>query len=90
MNLRNYAKGKDCQIRLPGICNHDPETVVLCHIRQAGITGAGQKAPDLQAAWGCSDCHAAVDSPQKGFKRLFLEGVMRTQYQLIKDGIVRW
>lgn len=90
MNLREYAEGKPCMIRIPDVCNHDPTTVVLCHVRMAGITGTGLKAPDLLGAWGCSECHKAVDSPQLGFRRLFLEGVMRTQYQLIKHGIVKW
>ena len=31
MNLRKLAKGRDCQVRLPGICNGNPETVVLAH-----------------------------------------------------------
>jgi hypothetical protein len=89
MNLRDYAKGKPCMIRIPGVCNQDPATVVLCHIRMAGVTGGGLKAPDFLGAWGCSDCHQAVDSPQLGFRRLFLEGVIRTQYQIIRDGLVK-
>ena len=43
-NLRKLARGRDCQVRIPNICNYNPDTVVLAHIRMAGLTGAGQKA----------------------------------------------
>lgn len=88
-DLRKLARGQECQIRLPGICNHDAATTVLCHVRQAGLTGMGQKAADLLGAWGCSDCHRAVDGDRK--HRLdFLEAVMRTQDALVRMGIVKW
>jgi hypothetical protein len=34
-NLEREAMGKECQIRLPGICNFDTATTVLCHARGA-------------------------------------------------------
>lgn len=92
MNLRDYAKGKPCLIRIPGACNHDPATTVLAHIRMPGITGGGQKAPDILGAWACESCHARVDGRVKStwtyneLSLMHLEGVMRTQYQLIKEG----
>jgi hypothetical protein len=55
----------------------------------AGITGGGMKAPDLLGAWACSRCHAAVDSG-KQFRLEHIEGIMRTQYELIKVGVVKW
>ena len=91
MNLRAYAKGKPCMIRIPGICNQNPETVVLCHLRMPGITGTAQKSPDPLGAWGCSDCHSYCESRLNDRdRRAFLEGIMRTQYQLIKDDILKW
>jgi hypothetical protein len=96
MNLRGYAEGKPCMIRLPGFCTHDPDTTVLAHERQAGITGGSQKAPDLLGAWGCHICHGIVDGKIKtdldrDFVRVcFLEAVIRTQYQLIREGLVKW
>ncbi len=80
-------------IRLPGICNHDSETVCLAHLRMAGITGAGQKSPDLLGTWACSTCAAQTEN---GYCRndqdkiAFFEGVMRTQYLLISERKVEW
>ena len=60
MNLREAAKGKQCTLRWPGVCNHDPATVVLCHIRMPG-DGIGTKPPDTCAFLGCHECHALAD-----------------------------
>lgn len=90
MNLRKEAKGRECQVRLISVCNRNPDTVVLAHVRMAGITGVGQKAPDLLGAWACSDCHTFTERNKDDHQaqRAFLEGVIRTQYQLIKEGKV--
>ena len=47
-------------LRLPGICNGNPETTVLAHIRR-GFYGMGTKPPDWCGVWCCSDCHDAYD-----------------------------
>lgn len=95
MNLRDYAKFHDCMVKLP-CCNHDPATTVLAHLRMAGITGMGQKAPDILGAWACSECHRCCDSYgashgyERDFVRLaFFEGMARTQYQLFKMGLIK-
>lgn len=56
--LRKSAKGRECQIRIPGVCNHNNETVVLCHLGGAGM---GTKNDDMFGAFGCSACHDVVD-----------------------------
>ncbi|TPM39622.1 nuclease domain-containing protein [Mesorhizobium sp. B2-3-4] len=58
--LRNSAKGEICTFAIPGICNHDPETTVLCHIRDEA-KGLSNKANDYSAAFGCYACHTAID-----------------------------
>lgn len=94
-DLRKQARGRECQVRYPGICSFDTETVVLGHIRMAGITGMGQKAPDIMGAWVCDRCHGEGDrrtqllSPEDA-KRWFLDGVFRTQLQLINEGLITW
>ena len=86
MNLRREARGRECQIRLPGICNFNAETTVLAHFRLSGVSVAGIKPPDLLGAWACSACHAKVDTDTSDEVELaFAHGVMRTQYQLLKE-----
>ena len=36
VDLRKAARGQMCTVRIPGYCNHDPETSVLAHYRLAG------------------------------------------------------
>jgi hypothetical protein len=98
-DLRKIARGQDCKIMLPGY-GHDSTTTVLCHWRHAGITGGGLKAPDIMGAHGCYDCHRVTEGEQltaeeKRLDRewldlMFLHGVMRTQYALVKQGIIKW
>jgi hypothetical protein len=81
-------------VRLIGICNHNPETTVLAHIRMPGISGIGMKADDLLGAWACSNCHDAIDRRShtdldRDYVRLaHLEGMARTITILRKEGIV--
>lgn len=88
--LRKSAKGRECQIRLVGVCNYNPETVVLCH-RNGG--GMALKQPDLFGAFGCSSCHDEVDRrtckiDAKEVKLDFYEGVFRTQLIWLKEGLI--
>jgi hypothetical protein len=82
--LRREARGQECQIRLPGICNFDPATTVLAHYRLIGLSGMGYKADDEIAAYACSACHDAVDRRshmdlERDFVKLaHAEGVLRT------------
>lgn len=82
------AQGQDCQVRIDGICNGDPETVVAAHSNQY-IHGKGGalKAHDCFVAWACSDCHRELDTSskltyeqkahywQRGFERTLLAAV---------------
>ena len=64
MNLRKYAEGKSCYLRLVG-CSHDPAKTVLAHIRRGGIAGRGQKPPDICALPLDQHCHDIVDGRVK-------------------------
>lgn len=93
--LTKAARGRDCQIRVPGVCNGDAETTVLAHFRLIGTRcGTGLKPHDLQAAWACSACHDAVDARSKTeFSRdelrvMHMEGVVRTIDILVSEGRV--
>jgi hypothetical protein len=95
-DLTKLARGEECDIRVPGICTGNPQTVVCCHLRMSGISGYGIKAPDVLAAHGCQACHDYVDGRTQGThtheerRSMLLEGMARTQYKLIKRGILRW
>ena len=58
--VRDSARGEDCSLRLD-CCNHNSETVCLCHIRAFGWAGMAQKPPDFLAVYACSACHDALD-----------------------------
>ena len=64
-NLRNLARDQECQVRIYGVCNHNPETSVWAHIRLGGVAGMGQKPPDLAGVIACSNCHDAIDRRTK-------------------------
>ena len=59
--LRDSARGQECTFQIPGVCNYDTSTVVLCHLPSKHNTGMGMKCPDYIAAFGCSSCHDHID-----------------------------
>lgn len=90
-NLRKAARGRECQVRIPLICNGDPDTSVLAHYRLAGTCGAGCKPDDEQAAIACNKCHDVIDGRTKTdlytrdeLRLMHAEGVLRTQ-QIWRD-----
>ena len=92
INLRKMANGRDCEIRIPGVCNGNPYTTVLCHLPGGGM---GYKQHDLLAAYGCSSCHDEVDGrtmkivDRTKLRLWFMDGVIRTQQILIREGVIR-
>lgn len=98
--LRDHANGENCEVRIPGVCNRRQDTTVLAHLRMAGITGMSQKSFDWFGAHCCSACHDVVDGrvqldddhkellPQS-VREMFLDGIIRTQYKLLKNGTVK-
>jgi hypothetical protein len=72
--IRRAARGEDCTLRFPGVCNRDPDTSVWCHSnRSEHGKGGGKKAKDIHGCVGCSACHAFYDggyaSPNSGWTR---------------------
>ncbi|ATI65623.1 DUF1364 domain-containing protein [Edwardsiella tarda] len=57
---RESARGQGCTLQIPGICNGDPQTVVLCHLASP-MHGMGYKSDDFWAVYGCSACHDVLD-----------------------------
>ena len=58
--FRKSARGQECTFRIPGVCNYNTETTVLCHAPHPD-KGVGFKSTDLWAAMGCSSCHDVMD-----------------------------
>ena len=83
MDLRKFARGRECLVRLTG-CDGGGETTVLAHFRMSGLCGTGLKPSDLIGAHCCNACHAKLDGREKcGMTRAELDdahmrAVMRT------------
>lgn len=87
--ITRSARGRDCQIRLPGICSFDPEQTVFAHIRLNGISGFGIKAPPI-GSFACYPCHMHCDSHHDAAtSAAFAEGVYRTLNILWREGVLR-
>lgn len=88
--LTDYAKGKPCLIRAPGICTFQDEQTVACHVPLMDYHGTAFKMADWFIAFGCFNCHACVDRVRymhldKELVRTWhLEGMIRTQAYIIK------
>ena len=91
--LRKSAKNAPCQIRIPGVCRNETETVCLCHINGAGWA---MKSLDIHGAYGCQRCHDVVDGRLSTgwdsdlIKLWFLEGVIRTQELMVEEGLINF
>lgn len=93
--LTKLARGRECQIRIPQHCLGTTETVVACHIRMIGVSGFGIKAPSVFIAFGCYQCHQVVDGQVPSEysyderRLMLLEGMVRTQEILLREGAIR-
>ena len=87
--IRKSARNQECTLCLPGVCNHDTATTVLCHSNYlADGKGMGLKAPDTAAAYGCSACHDVLDGRRPrpdGFTKLDLEAAFYAGVKLTHD-----
>jgi hypothetical protein len=95
--IRRAARGQDCTLRIPGACNYDPATTVLCHSNWlADGKGMGLKAPDDRAAFGCSGCHDVLDGRRPrpdgmsdvDVENHFYVGMQRTHEILRQKGLI--
>ena len=89
--LTKSARGEECQVRLAGICNHDPATVVLAHLNGGGM---GMKHLDMHGAYACSACHDALDRRAQHdleldfIKLAHYEAMVRTQQIMVRKGLL--
>lgn len=88
--LRKNARGQSCTLRLD-CCNHDPETVVLHHLRFFGWAGMAQKPDDLLGVFACSACHDAMHrrtSGEWGWDDV-LRALGETLQRQRRDGVIK-
>jgi hypothetical protein len=89
--ITKSARGEQCQVRIPWVCNRDPETVVFAHLNGGGM---GMKHLDCEGAYCCSACHDVVDGRvDSRFTRLEIEndfhwGCVRTRAILVEKGLL--
>lgn len=87
--LRDSSRGKDCTLRVPGVCNFNSETTVLAHV-PCGMKGMGMKGPDVIAVHACSSCHDALDGRGAGEIDGWdvIRAVAETQMDWIESGLI--
>lgn len=89
--LRDSARGQECQVRVPGYCNFNNETVVLCHLSGGGMA---YKQHDIHGAYACSSCHSVLDGATKteydprDIKIWHYDGLVRTQLLMIQQDLI--
>lgn len=70
--ITESARGEDCQVRIIGVCTHDPEKTIWSHARwYAAGRGRSIKAPDVCGAYCCTACDQVYDGQMAvaGLKR---------------------
>lgn len=90
--IRNSARGQQCQVRIPGVCNGNNETVILAHVGKG--SGMGQKCDDIHATYACSACHDVIDGRVRigdpRINRLYAyEAMVRTQKLLLEQELIQ-
>jgi hypothetical protein len=91
--LLDSARGEDCTMEIPGVCNHDSETVVFAHsnLSEDG-KGIGQKADDCFGAYACSACHTWLDAHKSSREYeiyMFTRALKRTWRRMLDKGVLR-
>jgi TPP-dependent indolepyruvate ferredoxin oxidoreductase alpha subunit len=85
--ITQSAKGENCTVRFPGVCNHNPETVVFAHVHSR-FSGMGTKSSDIHGCYMCSDCHSAYDRYEVAEIDV-MRGMIETQLKLYQKGLIK-
>lgn len=90
--VTDSAWNQTCTLRLPGICNRDASTTVLCHL-PGHAKGTSTKESDIHAAYGCSACHDAIDRgtstlPGAVVLDAMLRALSETQARMYEMGLI--
>jgi len=94
--ITKSARGEDCSLRIPGVCNFDPATTVFCHAPCVD-KGMGYKSPSWWGSYGCSSCHDYIDGRGKFNKWgatdvddevFWMPAIYETQKKLFAKGLL--
>jgi hypothetical protein len=86
--IRASARGEDCTLQIPGVCNRNPETVVWAHSNNyVDGKGAGKKARDEEGCYSCFACHAFYDGgyANAGWDRLAVDSLFNRARALSRE-----
>ena len=89
--LRKSARGQDCTLRIPGVCSHDPEQTVLCHVSTKRTSAMAGKNHDNFSFEACAPCHAWQEK-HKGepeCAQYVLEAMDETNDRRIREGLIK-
>lgn len=95
--IRESARNEECQVRIPGICTFNPETVIWSHYRgSAGGKGIAKKSLDECGAYACTACDAVYDGQMKrpielskeDVDLMWLQGHIRSLVKLKEKGLI--
>lgn len=93
--LRDSARMEECTLQFEGVCNHDPETTVLCHLPDESH-GMGRKSDDISVCYGCSACHDLLDGRGEnrntvliGADWTYRRAQTRTLRRMIEKGLIK-
>ena len=91
--IQASARGERCTFNLM-CCNYNPETTVLCHDTRFIDSNSPRKC-DARAAYGCSNCHDAMDGRteikwgSRHMKRYtWATAIMKTHVRLMQKGLL--
>ena len=91
------ARGQNCTVRIPGVCNHNSETVVFAHLNGGGM---GMKHADIHGCYACFECHQWLDGgyadagknkigmTKRYRDEVHLKAMLETQQIMIRNGVL--
>ena len=94
--ITESARGESCTVRIPFVCNHNPDTVVFAHINGVRF-GHGVGIKTRLGAYACDACHSVLDGRVRrphgmspgDLKLAHYEGVMETMTRLFEKGVIK-
>ena len=90
--IRKSARNEDCSVRLPSVCNFNPETTIFAHLGNS--FSAANRSNDIHGCYCCSDCHDVIDGRRKTTLAVIdlqiakYDAMMETQLKLMEKELL--